>query len=284
MELSPPSFQQRSSNGAVDTVLTERLSELTELLLSDEGVQDVLEQTARVAADTIAPATGCGITLRPDNRPLTVAGSGALASLLDELQYEGDAGPCLESMRTHAAVSSPDLADETRWSGYPAMAVAAGARSVLSLPLHVREKNVGALNFYSDTPHAFDAGPDVALAGLFAAQVAIVLTAAMRFSDQVELAEQLRTAMTSRAVIDQAIGLVIGQRRCSPDEAFATLRAISQRRNVKLRIVAQELVDAAQSSAPRPGGTEPANSQLTSGQRVNGQPANGRRANGQPAT
>ncbi|GAC1332583.1 MAG: GAF and ANTAR domain-containing protein [Mycobacteriales bacterium] len=253
MNLTDLNHTPAPTASSTDTTVTERLSELTELRLIDDNVQDVLAQTARIAADTLHSATSCGITLRPDGRPLTVAGSGELAALLDELQYEQDAGPCLESMRTHAVVSCPDLDDEPRWGSYPAMASAAGARSVLSLPLHVRDKNVGALNFYADTPHAFDAGADVTLAELFAAQVALVLTAAVRFSDQVELAEQLRTAMTSRAVIDQAIGLVIGQRRCTPDEAFATLRAISQRRNVKLRVVAEELVDSAQQTNARPG-------------------------------
>lgn len=244
--LTIPASNGSTQNGSAQIAVSERLSELAELLLTDDSVQAVLEQTARIATASVAPAVACGVTLRPDGRPLTVAGSDGLATLLDELQYERDEGPCLESMRTHSMISAPDLEHEDRWGGYPAMAVSAGVCSVLSLPLHVREKNVGALNFYARKPHAFDSPADRKLAGLFAAQVAVVLTAAMRYSDQAELSGQLRTAMASRSVIDQAIGLVMGQRHCSPDDAFSTLRAVSQRRNVKLRVIAEELVASAQ--------------------------------------
>lgn len=54
--------------------------------------------------------------------------------------------------------------------------------------------------------------------------------------------DQLRRALTSRAVIDQAIGIVQAERRCAPDDAFQILVGISQRTNVKLREIAAALV------------------------------------------
>ncbi len=80
---------------------------------------------------------------------------------------------------------------------------------------------------------------------VFAAQAAAAITMTMRYADQVTLTEQLRTALTSRSVIDQAMGIIMGQRRCTAEEAFAVLRAASQRRNIRLRDVARELVDSA---------------------------------------
>jgi AmiR/NasT family two-component response regulator len=85
---------------------------------------------------------------------------------------------------------------------------------------------------------------DRQLAALLAGQAAIAVTAALRHYDEITLSDHLRIALSSRSVIDQAIGIVMAQRRCGPEEAFATLRMISQRRNIKLRTIAAELVEA----------------------------------------
>ncbi|MDQ3827623.1 MAG: ANTAR domain-containing protein, partial [Actinomycetota bacterium] len=76
------------------------------------------------------------------------------------------------------------------------------------------------------------------------------VTAALRHYDEITLSDHLRIALSSRSVIDQAIGIVMAQRHCDPHTAFATLRTISQRRNIKLRTVAAELVAAIQNPTP----------------------------------
>jgi len=90
------------------------------------------------------------------------------------------------------------------------------------------------------------------MAQLLAAQVAIAITAALRNYDQVTLTDHLRVALASRSVIDQAIGIVMAQRRCTAPDAFATLRTISQRRGIKLRVVAGDLVTAIARPTPPP--------------------------------
>ena len=112
-------------------------------------------------------------------------------------------------------------------------------------------KPVGVLNLYARATQAFSK-VDRQLADLLAGQAAIAVTAALRHYDEVTLSDHLRIALSSRSVIDQAIGIVMAQRRCDPDTAFGTLRTISQRRNIKLRTVAAELVDATQSSQDNP--------------------------------
>jgi AmiR/NasT family two-component response regulator len=59
-----------------------------------------------------------------------------------------------------------------------------------------------------------------------------------------------QAALASRAVIDQALGVIMTQQRCSPDEAFDLLRGISQNRNVKVREVAVEIVTAVSGRLP----------------------------------
>jgi GAF domain-containing protein len=105
------------------------------------------------------------------------------------------------------------------------------------------------LNLYARVSRAFSA-VDRQLAGLLAGQAAIAVTAALRHYDEVTLSDHLPIALSSRSVIDQAIGIVMAQRRCDPDVAFATLRTISQRRDIKLRTVTAELVAAIHSPSP----------------------------------
>jgi len=119
------------------------------------------------------------------------------------------------------------------------------------VPLIVDGKPVGVLNVYARTPKAFGA-MDRQLMQLLAGQAAIAVTAALRHYDEVTLFDHLRTALCSRSVIDQAIGIVMAQQRGTPAQAFAALRTISQRRNIKLRLVATELVETVGRAEARP--------------------------------
>jgi GAF domain-containing protein len=222
------------------------LSELAGLLLSTESFEDLLQGVAELSVRVIDPAATCGITLSQDDRVFTVASADALARQLDEQQYEFDTGPCLQALASGEVVEATDLAAEDRWDAYPTMAMAQGILAVLSTPLIVDAKPVGVLNLYARSPRAFS-GVDRQLATLLAGQAAIAVLAALRHYDEVTLSDHLRIALSSRSVIDQAIGIVMAQRRCGPEEAFGILRMISQRRNIKLRVVAAELVDATQS-------------------------------------
>jgi GAF domain-containing protein len=224
------------------------ISELTGLLLSTETVDELLHAVVELSTRAVEPVTTAGLTIRRDDRIFSVATADELAAQLDERQYERDTGPCLDALAAGDVVEAPDLTIEDRWDDYPTLAIGHGIRSVLSTPLVVDDKPVGVLNLYASHPHAFS-DIDRQLAELLAGQAAIVITMAQRHQDQVILSENLRIALASRATIDQAIGIVIAQRRCGVEEAFATLRSISQRRNLKLRVVATELVDAMQHPA-----------------------------------
>lgn len=221
------------------------LSELGALLLSTETTEELLQGIAELSVRALEGVTTCGITLGQDDRPRTVATADALAAELDEQQYQLDEGPCLQAMRTGEVVSVPDLAEEERWDGYPAIAMRHGINSMLSTPLMVDSLPVGVLNLYARAVGAFDSD-DRQLAQLLADLAGTTVTAALRRHDELAMTENLRSALSSRAVIDQALGIVMAQQRCGPDEAFATLRTVSQRRNVKLRTVATEMVAAVQ--------------------------------------
>ena len=218
------------------------LPELAELLLSTASVEEFLADLAQLAAQSMTAPVSCGITFQRDHASLTVASSDHLAAAVDEVQYGQNDGPCLEAMRTGVMVSVPDVASEHRWGSYPAHAAAHGVGSSLSLPLAAAGRNVGAMNLFSIRPHAFDQPADVAHALQLVGRADSVLGVALRQADQAVLTQQLRDALTSRSVIDQALGVLMGQQRCTSVEAFALLRAASSHRNRKLRDVAADVI------------------------------------------
>lgn len=231
-------------------------TQLVELLQSTRSVEDFLDSLANAAATLLT--VSCGITLRRDSRPLTVASSDALAAAVDEVQYGKGQGPCLQTLATGQPVDVPDLASERRWDGYPAQALGYGVRSSLSLPLRAGGQTLGAMNLYAEVARAFQDPGDVSRAHALAAQGGAVLTVALHQAQQSQLTDQLRQALAGRSVIDQAIGIVMGQQRCNASEAFAVLRTASQTRNRKLRDVAVDLVTSVGGPpVERPSFTEP---------------------------
>ena len=200
--------------------------ELQRLLLQSPDVDAFLSQIAVLAAAVTSPPSSCGVTLRRNGEVSTVAASSLLASQADEIQYGRGQGPCLHSMRTGEVVHIPDLAADDRWTDYKLNALAQGVRSSLSTPLFVDDQPVGALNLYTDTLHTFTPA-DITKARAFADQASAALTLVLRHAEHLDLQEQLRNALASRAVIDQALGIIMGQQRCNATDAFAVLRHAS---------------------------------------------------------
>ena len=216
-------------------------TELQALLLSTASIEEFLQKVADLAASRVTDGLSCGITLRPGGRPLTVASSDQLAATVDEVQYGIEKGPCLHAMRTGEVVSVTDTAGEPRWAGFEVQAAAHGVGSSLSIPLIAEDRQIGALNLYAPVAEAF--GPaELRRAEGFAATASGALALGVRQAEQADLTEQLRAALASRAVIDQALGIIMAQERFTAAQAFEILRAASQNRNVKLREVAASIV------------------------------------------
>ena len=227
--------------------LDEAVRGLTGLLVDEQSLGAKLQRVTDLALQAL-DADGIGVTVMPEGRARTVAASGTPSVELDQLQYELDDGPCLDGLRHDRLVVVDDMADESRWGAFPGRAVGEyGLRSSMSLPLTVAGDPTGVLNCYAVTPGRFDA-LQCRTGTVFAAQAAMILLTSIRMSEQALLAEQLHNAMSSRAVIDQAIGVIMAQQGCTPEAAFELLRRASQSRNVKLRDVAVGLVGRYRSS------------------------------------
>jgi GAF domain-containing protein len=227
------------------------MSELTALLLSTPDVEDSLRDVAEITSRMLPGRPMAGVTLTRGGDAMTVAASGAHAMLVDELQYSSGMGPCLEAIATAEPVWVNDILDEHRWSDYAARMLAHGVRSVYSQPLIAGDQSIGALNLYASEPDAFDeqARRAVTVAGQ---HTGALLAAALNAARQIKLNEQLRAALASRAVIDQATGILMAQQRCGRDRAFDILRTASQHRNIKLAELAAEIVTRVGGTPPEP--------------------------------
>jgi GAF domain-containing protein len=143
------------------------------------------------------------------------------------------------------------MSSENRWPDWTPRALEAGVNSTLSIGLPIDQQVSGALNIYATEPEAFD-DEAVGVAQTFARYAAVALANAHLYDATTTLAEHMRIAMESRAVIEQAKGIIMGDRRCTADEAFRILAKLSQETNRKLRDVAGAIVAQAANPLRRP--------------------------------
>jgi hypothetical protein len=134
-----------------------------------------------------------------------------------------------------------DMATDDRWPDYSRNAAARGIGSSLSLPLPFQTRTIGALNSYSARSHAFG-GEDRIRGEEVASWIALAVGTADAVAATARELDDLHVAMKTRAVIEQAKGILIERYKINEDKAFKVLTRSSQVQNVKLRKVAEELV------------------------------------------
>ena len=213
---------------------------LAGVVLVGRDLPEVLTEIVQISRSGMPGADATSITLIRDDRAYTAAYDGQIAMDADELQYERGYGPCLDAGRAGELFVVDDMATEQRWPDYAVHAAERGVGSSLSVPLPFQGATIGALNNYALRPHAFGEA-DIALGEEVAAFVAIAVgnaEAAARASDDVL---NMRRAMASRGVIEQAKGILMERYKITAEQAFTLLTHASQRNNVKLRDVAEEL-------------------------------------------
>jgi GAF domain-containing protein len=248
---SPPDPHTDASSDATALLDVRILRDLAAIVLAHEDLGAVLDRVARLAQEVVPGADEVSLTLIRDEKPATVAHTGPLALDVDELQYERGHGPCMDAGRAGMVLLTDDMRTESRWPDYTAAAAEHGALSSLSLPLPVQDQFIGAVNMYARSPHAFTPAA-VAVGQTVAAYAAVAVANAHAYAEAAARAHHMQEAMRSRAVIEQAKGIVMAQQRCSPDDAFTLLSRASQRANRKLRDLAADVVAQA-SGAPAPG-------------------------------
>jgi GAF domain-containing protein len=201
---------------------------------SMEETLDTIVQTVVLALPEFDHA-GISITHR-DGKIETMSGTDQLVWELDDIQYSLMEGPCVDSVRKEPVVLVEHAHHDQRWPRYMPQAAQRGLRAQLALRLYTDDETLGGLNLYSTESETIN--PDsLHLAELFATHAAIVL-------GRVRVEDQLNQAIATRKVIGQAIGIIAERYQVTSDRAFQFLVRASQHGNIKLREVAQEVVDA----------------------------------------
>ncbi len=220
------------------TEFSQSIAEAVRTLNRPRSLDDTLQTIVEVACNSVEGFDQVGIaTLEHDGKIETRASTGGLVLRLDAIQYDLGEGPSAAALQGPGEISVSSLREEQRWPGYVPHALASGVRSQMAVKLYLDRGTLGGINFYST--HSEEVGTDAqALARLFATHAAIALGHAQE-------REHLNEGLQNRKAIGQAIGLLMERYEMNEDRAFAFLVRASSHANIKLRAVAQQLVDEA---------------------------------------
>ena len=223
------------------TALINTFSETAHALFAAGSVDHTLAQVVALAVATIEGCDFAGIFIVEDGKVVTPAHTDPAVVEADDFQHVTGEGPCLDAITQALPFYADDLAATVQWPTFGPLAAAIGMRSLMALPL-LNDGTLGALNLYARYPSAFGV-VDRARGVLLASLAALALSSAMTHEDEGRRAGNLRDALVTREMIGQAQGILMERERITSDAAFDILRRASQHLNLKLREVAQSLVE-----------------------------------------
>ena len=220
--------------------LAERIADLARLLLDDESSDAPLHELTELALELIPGSAAAGVVAASDTS-WVFTGSPPMVADLHRAQLQEGRGPVPEAICYGEARRIDDTSRETRWPDACNGLAELGFGSCLVLPLRTDRKPGGALGIYGGAVDAFaGSGHDLAL--LFAAQGGVAIRNAASYRNCRQLVANLQSALESRAVIDQAKGILVAEYGCLPEIAFKELSKVSQNTNRKVRDIAADLV------------------------------------------
>jgi PAS domain S-box-containing protein len=237
MVLAPDVTSERPR--ALTDPLPQALVQLASLASDRQGLHVLVERAASLCQEALGAGATVSLNVGHPLTPDAVATTSRTAQGLDGAQAAARSGPCITAYEDRVTIVSPDLRSDRRWPELGAKALHEVAGSV-SVPLAAGDELLGVLNVYVHQSSVEDKVEDCEL---LAATLAAVMMD-LRLHAELELAAaNLEKALESRATIDQAKGIVMADRHCSADDAFDYLVALSSRGHVKLRDLAQAIVD-----------------------------------------
>jgi len=237
-----------AAGDAIDDLAAD-LAGLARALWSAPTVQDTLQRIVDFSLATIDGCDGAGIWIVHDGALTTPVSTGPDVLEVDEIQQAAGEGPSLDALAAdEMAFYADDLAGDPRWPRFGPLAAAKGMRSLLSFQLST-DRTLGALNLYAHLPRAYGA-TDRAKGLILAGYAGLALGAAQAMEGAAKALEvenkrlhDLEGALASRQVIGRAEGVLMQRELITADQAFTLLRRASQHLNIKLREVAQRVVD-----------------------------------------
>lgn len=201
-----------------------------------QSAEALLHRLTMLTARLLPGCCGASLTVWEATRRVRSSVSHVDLAMLRELPRPASEDPERQAATRERVVTIPDALACDRWKVFCAGAAALGIRSAAFQP--AAEGVRVTLGCYATEPHAFD-GADLAL---LAGQAAAVLRDAEYHSELERDVHGLRASLNTRGVIDQAAGILMAERQCTAQQAFAELNRLSQNGNVKLADLARNLV------------------------------------------
>lgn len=211
-------------------------AEIARSLAEQDGLDDTLARIVALTVQHVPGADYAGVSeIKRKREVRTRCSTDDVVDRVDTVQYETGEGPCLDAIWEEEVVRIDDLVGTDRWPAFAPRAVDLGVRSMLGFRLFVESDTSGALNVYSSAANGFT-DESVHVGHALAAH------AALAWEHQRTLT-QLHDAVDGRTAIGMAMGVLMERHTISTDDAFDLLRRTSQRRNQKLRAVAESFLD-----------------------------------------
>jgi len=249
-ETDPPEQRiaagQLAPEGVADGVNGDLAGSLKALSRLSAGLslEGVLTGVASFAVRAIPHAEGAGLTLSEPDRSDTIVKSEPFVREIEDIQYGINEGPCISAAATGHTMTSGSLSGDPRWPRFGPGVGRLGVHSVLALPLLTAGGVIGAINVYAHPRDAFDDRAE-RIGQVFADPAAIAVQNAQILAQTQRLVGNLQAALTSRAVIDQAIGIIISRTGDTAEEAFERIRRRSQAEHLKVAAIAGQIVEVA---------------------------------------
>jgi PAS domain-containing protein len=193
-------------------------------------------------SETIGDRISATIAVGPPGGPDAVSSTDAHAQRLDGAQVSAGEGPSMAAFATRTTQESADLVRDERWPRLTRHLAEEDGSGTVAVPLEVGDRLLGVLTLYRR--HGSELLDLPQTARLLGAAVAAAIHEVHARGELCALAENLREALRSRAGIEQAKGILMAQSGCDAEQAFARLVSLSSTQHLKLRDVAQRIVDA----------------------------------------
>lgn len=212
-------------------------NELKNVLVTHDDLQEVMDEVAASTARWLsrhAPEIECGIVVERPKRKTVVSGSSPETARLLTYWVESRNEALYRALEGGETVIERAERGRLPWPGF------VRPLSLIVMNVDADHAGRGAMALMGRLPR----GPSrrlIGLAGGARNQINWSLHLAARYQEQRELAENRAKAMENRTAIDLAVGIIMGQNRCSPEKAFEVLRRASNARNEKIQYIAREL-------------------------------------------
>lgn len=217
---------------------------LSRIAFGQRSQTETMSHLAGLAHDALPESPEVSVTLLQGQQAETVAFSGSLAKDLDERQYEDGRGPCLDAAVAGTTIMLDMEAADGSYPDFVRAAVRQQVSHTMSIGFEAIAGPLGAMNVYNQTGQPFTA-QSRELAATVAASMSVFLANLNLYQNARRLGVDLQAALESRAIIEQAKGIIMSREHCSSDAAFASLARLSQNQNRKLRDLAEAIVQRA---------------------------------------